>query len=1347
MTRDGKLLDSLNLYGPDSTIATAGKSALGDALFDAASRKFVEAASGEVTAVILEAINPLSAYSRIERPILMGNNNVSLKEFIVPPDITIPLLEKIDQITSEKKTLIDQLAESKCLASLQLNKTLHLNGTTKEITRAEKALEAAEDADLEAKVAQSNARENKFDQEWGAYKIARDAWNKTALAYEMALAKAPKTQTDLTKSLQTSYKVAQANTAIWAAHEPWIEARRTEQRLKNASISLADAEEAESDWSETIEAYNNALIKIEETSLEGSILDSTFRNLLHQTTTRRAAWVDKIAELKKIQYSVPIDPETQKRLALKQEERKKRRTEATRQAIEQYQEFYNRWSLPGEIFEIAPSNINEESKLEDILPPQEISDKELEHLGKELFTKERRAKIAALTNKTSDSKIDVPILTIAEREKQVRSEIMDASLRTSRENEARWAAREKADKLVAQAFKISSSKKESSQNIFQPVQEEEKREDKSIFFGFFPKNLSVIVSTIIETILSKEEQSKQSKADKNTMAFQQIMDAADAADEAWEKLVKQAEKTRIAQGGTEWNSLKAIRFWEEADKNAFRIRNEEQKKREKEKFAAAHQKEWQANTDRWQAKMIVDQCLKKEKEAKEEEEHLLQEKANIYARYGRRSEEAENIDRREEEARTAAITAQTAADEAHTRWLSIISNHHSVLKVKDQGEEHIQAAQEKLKASDEAVINLWDETARRHDESEFKEVEHLERPTVLFNKKDALLKNCFGDVDTELIKAQKTYNKLKNSEKKEATKPSYEKASVLEKEAQEKYSREIANEALKAARENGSEEEWRNYKDQSEQERVLQEKIKASAAPPIDAWANEHQPLLERATAVAGADRKAYEIFEKEKKRLSEISMIWEEIIKAKKRDAQIERDAAAQAHREGDENDWNNLTQEERYLRDRDIRVANETAKTEVLKAIEQATEAAKLARAQVRTTPIALFIRNANKAQETLVRLQQEETQRERTIECGKWARRSHEERKTELEERIARAHHQEEKTLSHEKALWKEVSSFWNKALEANMKGDFEHYLFLRKAAEQAEKVAQYEKEAAISLSMGDHENETLWQEISKQATLLVLRYAQAVSLDVESEEGEQQINTIDQEGRENSAYLEESVNYLKKALVSWERGELYQAELWRNVARQVMKLPEYEQNIVASIKPLEKSLVERSQIDDRLDVYANLESSECLKKSIKYYKQAAQEKDATMAALWEKAAQAADSFSKECYQTERATFKDTNEYHDRITSLLFSLKEVDQLSLIAQFTEQQQKEEKEGETLRAKEWQEGIKQLEEALELLKKREHIENKDAIRSWYDANRAKEEKAKLTIKIVEAGRANRPDI
>lgn len=119
MTHHGKLLDQLGMYEADSPIAENGKSELANTLFEAASKKFAQAAHGNVTAFIYKpkdadqvlAFNR-STYHRIERPLLSSNqkkNLVQLKELLVTPEATLPLLEKIDENQKKLESLQKEL--------------------------------------------------------------------------------------------------------------------------------------------------------------------------------------------------------------------------------------------------------------------------------------------------------------------------------------------------------------------------------------------------------------------------------------------------------------------------------------------------------------------------------------------------------------------------------------------------------------------------------------------------------------------------------------------------------------------------------------------------------------------------------------------------------------------------------------------------------------------------------------------------------------------------------------------------------------------------------------------------------------------------------------------------------------------------------------------------------------------------------------------------------------------------------------------------------------------------------------------------------------------------------------
>jgi hypothetical protein len=119
MTRGGVFLDGLDLYGKieSSSISTE----LANSLFDVASRRFAEAATGNVVAVIYDKDTPgidylASTYHRIERPILWRSwelEKIVLREIIVPPEVTLPLLNKIDRLeSSDLFKKIDELEET-----------------------------------------------------------------------------------------------------------------------------------------------------------------------------------------------------------------------------------------------------------------------------------------------------------------------------------------------------------------------------------------------------------------------------------------------------------------------------------------------------------------------------------------------------------------------------------------------------------------------------------------------------------------------------------------------------------------------------------------------------------------------------------------------------------------------------------------------------------------------------------------------------------------------------------------------------------------------------------------------------------------------------------------------------------------------------------------------------------------------------------------------------------------------------------------------------------------------------------------------------------------------------------
>lgn len=141
MTQDGKLLDQLQMYEPDSPILDTekdgtkikGKSKLGDALFAAASTKFAKGASGDVVAIVynpdvLDASKlaegrietwketyKKSAFGSIEEPILKAREAqglLQLRRVLINEEITFSALVELLKTVEEQKNRIDSAIEA-----------------------------------------------------------------------------------------------------------------------------------------------------------------------------------------------------------------------------------------------------------------------------------------------------------------------------------------------------------------------------------------------------------------------------------------------------------------------------------------------------------------------------------------------------------------------------------------------------------------------------------------------------------------------------------------------------------------------------------------------------------------------------------------------------------------------------------------------------------------------------------------------------------------------------------------------------------------------------------------------------------------------------------------------------------------------------------------------------------------------------------------------------------------------------------------------------------------------------------------------------------------------------------
>ncbi|MEI6416763.1 MAG: hypothetical protein WCO92_03485, partial [Verrucomicrobiota bacterium] len=758
--------------------------------------------------------------------------------------------------------------------------------------------------------------------------------------------------------------------------------------------------------------------------------------------------------------------------------------------------------------------------------------------------------------------------------------------------------------------------------------------------------------------------------------------------------------------------------------------------------------------------MRANQCNRQANEAEEQADDLLQEQARINLKDGLRSKNAKRISEEVVAAKETATTTRASATEAEEQWSSLAKNHRSVIAFYAQGVEAIKAALEKLKSSDQSVSNLWYEVISRHSDDEFKEEKDPTKEQAAINKeatlyktnllteRAALITECFRKVDEELAAAKKKYERSQAPEKKEAAKLLYDAIDEQEIVAQKTYAKKSATAALKAAREKKPEETWEHRLTQSEKEKMTQEKIVASTPPATETWADEPQRLLARATEITESDRKACKVFGKEKKRLIDIGLLWEEIIGAKKKADHVRRENAAQAYANGDRNAWSTFTPEEREQYDHDVILADKTANEEIAAAIAQAAEAAKLARAQVRMVPSALFIKAAQKAQAILSRLQDQESERQRAIEVGAWIKLSPEERKAELEKRMTAARAKEEAAApySDERTHWHEALDYWQQATEADAHEEYEHFLFWKKAVEQEEASARYHHEAALSETSGSVDNAKLWRVSAQQSHILAERYAQVIpTLDSESE-ARRKINNADQFAYQSAINLKESAQYLRSAVTTDVTGTANadKAKLWRLAAEKTQKLSEYEQSIATWIDRVEECFSNFRWAG--FHVYLSLESADCLTTVVNYLKKAADANNPEISFLWNEAAQATYYLAERCYEAEQV-----KSYHSTLVSLLFALQKVQQKVFIAEFTGKKTEAEKEGEHAVANEWNRALEASKVVLQLLsdikEKKEDGKTNLASNAWYCMSNIREDIVKLMVKAIEAEVAEKPEI
>ncbi|HLB33831.1 MAG TPA: hypothetical protein VJK54_06305, partial [Chthoniobacterales bacterium] len=429
-----------------------------------------------------------------------------------------------------------------------------------------------------------------------------------------------------------------------------------------------------------------------------------------------------------------------------------------------------------------------------------------------------------------------------------------------------------------------------------------------------------------------------------------VIAEAGGLEQQWKKLMEEAEKARIEQGGAPLDPSLIMDTWKEADTTVIAAQQEQEKIQKEHAIAARRKEKWSANTARWKARIQADELAVAAQKSEEKAASLFEEELEIKAKLGAKEKEKQDADEQTAVAKKEAASAKTAAFKAEEEWEALAMSHHNMIAAQKEGGTAVQAALDKLRKSDQAVKDLWYNLTSSYAEDEIREQgdEEAEQQRIKKELDDCKIKkivdetSCFEGVTIARAKAKEAYLKAKTPESKEATKPLYDDVDRLELKAYQDYTERVKNDALESARKRipGMEAVWIERMTESEKKRETKANAILFKVPCKDAWADENQRDLMHSTAIAAADEEACKTFQNEEKRLADIEALWKAVIEAKKKALITSPKNAAQAYVEGDKSAWLALSAEERQAYNQEISDANEVYTTKAATIIELAEE-----------------------------------------------------------------------------------------------------------------------------------------------------------------------------------------------------------------------------------------------------------------------------------------------------------------------------------------------------------------------------------------------------------------------
>ncbi|HLB33439.1 MAG: hypothetical protein A3F67_05880 [Verrucomicrobia bacterium RIFCSPHIGHO2_12_FULL_41_10] len=483
----------------------------------------------------------------------------------------------------------------------------------------------------------------------------------------------------------------------------------------------------------------------------------------------------------------------------------------------------------------------------------------------------------------------------------------------------RWEARKKADELA----------KEAEQLAHEALEAESKGRRNSLR-GDERSGRGSVVS--IFSALS--ERFSVSSVQYNISGFHRLKsvdEEAIQAEEAWAQLARRADETRVTQGGTPYLYQCDLDAWAEADRRDHSVYEERQRCAEEEALALRMAKDWEANTERWEAMFEADLLTRELKNAETSFSKLLQ-----------TPKRQDPLWQREHQVISQKIEAlKQSLQEAQKKWSSMADLEATVQSaLQSQDSKLLEVAKEKLKKADRAVNELWQEVGDRYQSEENPSIsfrrDQISRVTQatgaykfdLLSKKSKDLLLCFEKTEAVLRTARMEYEKgntlsgKAQMKSRAEAKALYDQVDQCEQEALTKYADVTEHDALKAARKKipGAKEAW-EYRVEKASAALKSVQQAVASIPPNngriknseDIWEDDSLRTIHKLTLVAEIDHKAFHVFQEEEARLLDIEKTWTIQLEAEKKAHQIKREAAAKSYFKGDYSAWLALSSEER--------------------------------------------------------------------------------------------------------------------------------------------------------------------------------------------------------------------------------------------------------------------------------------------------------------------------------------------------------------------------------------------------------------------------------------------------